>query len=172
MSDLFVISTLSLQNGGNLGLCRLPGRSGDLAGDIAVIKAWKPGLVVSMTLTAEMKALGAGDLAKGLIASGISWRQFPVADFGTPDADVDATWPKLSKEITQTLDTGQNVLLHCHGGIGRSGMVALRLLIESDEDPASALQRLRLARPGAVETQAQMAWAQIPWIKTTRVKNV
>ena len=51
------------------------------------------------------------------------------------------------------------VLIHCKGGCGRSGMVALRLMIEAGEAPDEALARLRSVRPCAVETDAQMRWA-------------
>ena len=38
-------------------------------------------------------------------------------------------------------------------------MIALRLMIDSDEAPDTALTRLRAARPCAVETKAQLRWA-------------
>ena len=44
------------------------------------------------------------------------------------------------------------VLIHCMGGCGRSGMAALRLMIEAGEAPGAALERLRAVRPCAVET--------------------
>jgi hypothetical protein len=39
-------------------------------------------------------------------------------------------------------------------------MVVLRLLIECGVAPEAALNRLRMSRPCAVETEAQMAWAR------------
>ena len=44
---------------------------------------------------------------------------------------------------------------HCKGGLGRAGMVAARLLVESGYTPEDAIERVRAARPGAIETQAQ-----------------
>jgi ADP-ribosyl-[dinitrogen reductase] hydrolase len=52
----------------------------------------------------------------------------------------------------------RHVLLHCMGGLGRSGMVAARLLVELGEEPRTAIQRVRAARPGAIETAAQEAY--------------
>jgi len=57
------------------------------------------------------------------------------------------------------LQTGGSVLVHCKGGCGRSGMAALRLMVEAGEDPHLAFARLRDVRPCAVETEAQLAWA-------------
>jgi len=42
---------------------------------------------------------------------------------------------------------------------GRSGMVAMRVLAEQGTPPEMALETVRKARPGAVETDAQAAWA-------------
>jgi hypothetical protein len=39
-------------------------------------------------------------------------------------------------------------------------MIALRLMVERGEPAEAALARLRAARPGAVETAEQLAWAQ------------
>ena len=57
MSQL-VIYALQV-GGGTLALCALPGRGGDYAGDLDMIAAWRPGLVISMTTEAEMVAVGA-----------------------------------------------------------------------------------------------------------------
>ena len=50
---------------------------------------------------------------------------------------------------------GESVVVHCRGGLGRTGLVAARLLVELGESPVSALVRVRAARPGAVETVEQ-----------------
>ena len=142
-----------------LGLCRLPGRSDDLAGDVSAIRDWKPAIVVSMTEAAEMAESGSGDLPALLAATGIDWRHFPVVDFGVPEVEVLPQWTALSAALHARLDAGEGVLLHCRGGLGRSGMIALRLLVERGEGAEVALARLRVARPGAVETEAQAGWA-------------
>lgn len=148
----FVIAPLSLRHG-TVALSPLPA----LPQDRTAVEAFGPALVVSMTETAEMATLGAGDLPEWLAARGIGWAHFPVADFGIPPRNAD--WPALSGRIAALLDGGEKVLLHCRGGLGRSGMVALRLMVDAGEDPCTALMRLRAARPGAVETAAQFDWA-------------
>ncbi len=151
----FVIAPLPLR-AGSLALSPLPadGRAR------AMVTRFAPALVVSMTETAEMAGLGAADLPEWLTAQGIRWLHFPVADYQTPPANAD--WRSLSAQVHAALAPGARVLLHCRGGLGRSGMVALRLMIEAGEDPDRALARLRAARPGAVETPQQEAWARQP----------
>ncbi len=154
----FRIATLGLDGGGRIGLCRLPGRTGDLAGDVAAILRFGPHVVVSLTSREEMARLGAGELAGLLAASGMAWRPFPVVDFGVPAPSSLEAWDRLARELHAALDAGHGVLLHCLGGLGRSGMVALRLLTERGEAPDAALARIRRARPGAVETEEQGRW--------------
>ena len=153
----FTIATLTLPNGARIGISRLPGRSGDLAGDVAQIVHWRAGLVVSMTQTDEMLTKGAAQLRPALAALGIGWRHFPIRDYGAP-GQADPRWPPLAIALHAALDAGQNVLLHCAGGKGRSGMVAMRLLTERGRPPDAALAMIRVVRPGAVETDAQMVW--------------
>ena len=160
MSERFAIATIAVEGGGRLGISPLPGRCGALASDLDVIADWNPELVVSLTERAEMNEFGAGDLAAGLAARDIDWSHLPIRDLGPPDGAGAASWPRLSRRINAILDDRGGVLLHCRGGKGRSGMILLRLLVERGEAVQHALARLRAARPGAVETDAQMSWAR------------
>ncbi len=53
------------------------------------------------------------------------------------------------------LRKGRDVLVHCKGGLGRAGTIAARLLIELGMEPATAIDRVRAVRPGAIETPEQ-----------------
>ena len=158
----FPIASLPLATGGRIGVCPLPGSHAGLARDLAAIAAWRPVLVVSMTEQRELDAAGCGDLTALLAERDIGWAHLPIPDFGVLPGDGARHWPALSQHLHAILDRGDAVLLHCYGGRGRSGMIALRLLVERGEDPETALARLRRERPGAVETEAQLAWASHP----------
>ena len=138
---------------GEIGLCHLPGRDRALALDVAAIAQSRPSLVISLTEPAETPP-GLPDLLRG---HGIEWLNFPIPDYGTPLPD--APWPALSRHLHDLAQQGGRVLVHCHGGKGRSGMIVLRLMVEAGADPALALAAVRRLRPGAVETEAQEAWA-------------
>ena len=156
--ESYPIATLAVEGGGRIGVAPLPGLRGDLAGDLAVIAAWGPALVLSMTETEEMILGGCQDLDQRLAGLGIAWAHLPIRDFGGLSAVQQARWPALSARLQGHLDQREGVLLHCRGGKGRSGMIALRLLVERGEVPKAALARLRRERPGAVETAEQSAW--------------
>lgn len=148
---------------GQVALSPIPGRFGTYENDLTVILQWAPDLVLSMTPQVELDRVGAGDFGDDLKAVAIAWRHLPIIDFGAPDAEVEAKWDEVSVLAAQTLARGGKILCHCFGGCGRSGMAALRIMIEAGEAPEDALSRLRAARPCAVETEAQNAWASKPF---------
>ena len=144
---------------GQIALSPVPGRSGSYDRDLSAVLRWAPALVLTMTTQAELDRMGAGDLGADLDAAGVTWRHLPVVDFGAPDATVAGRWPGVSDTASRVLADGGRILCHCFGGCGRSGMMALRLMVEAGEEADAALLRLRDVRPCAVETDAQRAWA-------------
>lgn len=145
--------------GGILAISPLPGRSRHYTADFSRLLAWGPQLVVTLCAHHELERKGAGGLGEDCAACGIEWEHFVIEDFGVPDADALADWERLSAKIHEVLSQGSKVLMHCFGGCGRSGMAALRILIEGGAAPEAALARLRDVRPCAVETEAQFRWA-------------
>lgn len=144
---------------GELAISPIPGRTRHYGTDRERLLEWAPDVVISMTTQAELDRKGAGGLGSDLEARGIVWRHLPVEDFGAPESQVLQQWPDVSKQARSVLRDGGKVLVHCYGGCGRSGMAALRLMVEMGEEAAVALQRLRAVRACAVETDAQMVWA-------------
>jgi len=144
---------------GQIALSPVPGRSGSYEADLTEVLLWQPSMVLTMTTQAELDRMAAGGLGDDLAAVGIAWWHVPVVDFGAPDSIVRAQWACLSADAANVLDGGGKILIHCFGGCGRSGMAALRLMVEAGEDPQAAFARLRAVRPCAVEKDSQMAWA-------------
>ncbi|WP_425043142.1 protein-tyrosine phosphatase family protein [Primorskyibacter sp. S87] len=143
--------------GGTLAFSAMPGSSGDYAADLQKILKWRPALVISMTTETENTNAGIGQIARDL--KDCMWVNFPVPDYGIPIGAADREWCGLGESARRHLHQGARVLVHCKGGCGRSGMIVLRLMIESGEALGPALSRLRVIRPCAVETEAQLTWA-------------
>ncbi|MGI9369585.1 MAG: protein-tyrosine phosphatase family protein [Ruegeria sp.] len=148
--------------GGTLAISSMPGRGGNYAEDLNAISDWKPGLVISMTTEVEMIQEGARNLGSDIQSRASRWVHLPIEDFGAPSPETRTKWPDVSASARQALAGGGRVLVHCRGGCGRSGMIALRLMVECGEVPGQALRRLRAVRPCAVETDGQMNWALSP----------
>lgn len=142
---------------GVLGISPCPGRAGFYEADLAAIQHWHPALAVSF-ITAEELARTAPNLGADLAQSGLQWAHLPTADYDTPNKG----WSDIATLAHSHLAKGRKILLHCMGGCGRSGTAALRLMVEAGESPESALNRLRQARPCAVETPEQFLWASQP----------
>jgi hypothetical protein len=157
-SSEFAIYPLDV-GAGQVALSPIPGRSGSYEADLSTILHWRPDLVLSMTTQSELDRMGASGFGDDLAAVGVAWRHLPIVDFGAPDANVASAWNEVSTFSADTLARGGKILTHCFGGCGRSGMAALRLMIEAGEAPDAALERLRKTRPCAVETDAQRRWA-------------
>ena len=145
--------------GGTVALAPLPGAGGDYWGDLEHIAGWAPAFVVSLVTHVELVEAGFEDLGQHIQDKGTRWVHLPLVDMGSPNANFILRWPEISAQARRALGGGGKVLVHCKAGCGRSGMVALRLMIESGEAPDEALERLRAVRPCAVETDEQLRWA-------------
>lgn len=161
MRRVFEIAEVPL-GPGVMGIGPMPGRWGGYESDLSTLLRWEPDLVLTMTGEAELDRVGAGGLGGDLVAAGVDWRHLPVTDFGAPAEATEALWPEVSTTAHMVLANGGRVFAHCFGGCGRSGMVLMRLMVEAGENADPALERLRGARPCAVETDGQRAWAAIP----------
>jgi len=157
MADL-ILHTLSV-GGGLLALSPMPGKSGDYAGDVDFIRDWRPSLVITLTTRAELVAAHADSFGVDMRESGARWAHLPIEDYGSPDTQTAQDWLPISDFALSALRGQGRVLVHCKGGCGRSGMIALRLMVEAGEEAVDALLRLRKIRPCAIETDAQMRWA-------------
>jgi ADP-ribosyl-[dinitrogen reductase] hydrolase len=90
----------------------------------------------------------------------MGWMHMPIPDVSTPEPRFEAKWPEVSERLRSRLDSGESVLVHCRGGLGRAGMIAARLLVEIGVDPEVAIKRVRAVRPGAIRTAAQEQWVR------------
>jgi len=85
-------------------------------------------------------------------ASGVETYYAPTPDFHPVDL---FELYRISEWISDKLSRGWRVLIHCMGGIGRSGLVAASYLVYSGWNPVDALVYVRSIRPGALESLGQ-----------------
>ncbi|MFP7571933.1 protein-tyrosine phosphatase family protein [Marivita sp. S2033] len=154
-----IVYALPVGNG-ILAMSSIPGSTSNYADDVQHLVEWTPALVLTLVTDVELVAAGASSLGRDLMDAGARWEHLPIQDFSAPDATFQTAWPRFSVNARRALMGGGRVLVHCRSGCGRSGMVALRLMIEVGEAADDALERLRAIRPCAVETSSQMRWAK------------
>jgi len=152
---------------GRIGITFCPGKQDrfahtgawerDLGIDLDAIAAWGAKLVLTLVEPAELKALNVPDLGHEIKRRGIEWRHLPIADFSVPTTKFEEEWVTEGRAIRAMLRNGNDVLVHCKGGLGRAGMIAARLLAELGMEPEEAIRAVRHARKGAIETPSQLA---------------
>ncbi|RZK00368.1 MAG: hypothetical protein EOO76_13120 [Novosphingobium sp.] len=132
----------------------------DLAIDLEVVQAWNAAAVVTLLEDHEFSKLGVTGLGQAVEDRHMQWYGLPIRDVSTPDQAFEDRWASAGEELRAILRDGFNVLVHCKGGLGRAGMTAARLLIELGMKPQNAIDLVREARPGAIETPAQMQFVR------------
>lgn len=164
---LLVASVCAGTGLGSVGVTLCPGKwqavsvSGtwqrDLVTDIDALRSWGAAAVVTLMPQDELQAVQADGIGAACEARGMEWHHLPIQDVDVPDAAFETAWLYAGLRLRAHLRAGRNVLLHCRGGLGRSGTIAARLLVELGWDAQQAIRAVRAQRPGAIETRAQEA---------------
>jgi ADP-ribosyl-[dinitrogen reductase] hydrolase len=129
----------------------------DMDTDLDALQRWGAAAVVSLMPLQELLAVQAEHMGAACEARGIEWHHLPIPDVHVPDVAFETTWLYSGLRLREHLRAGRNVLLHCRGGLGRSGTIAARLLVELGWEADAAIRAVRTQRPGAIETRAQEA---------------
>jgi len=146
---------------GRIGMTRCPGTwSGPqrLADDIAATRAEGATALVSLTELEELEAVGLSNLGNAAQRRRLAWYHLPIRDFDVPDEAFERRWADAGPELCRRLSDGESIVMHCWAGLGRTGMIAARLLVEFGEAPLDAIHAVRMVRPGAVQTVEQEAY--------------
>lgn len=148
---------------GRIGMTIAPGKKirgiygnwhRDLEKDLTRIKRVHGASVLVCLLEPEelvmLKIPELPDVARRL---GLEIVQFPIRDVSVPDSV-----ERLRDLVVQILGAaaaGKTVVIHCRGGLGRSGLVAACFLVALGMEDRTAMATVRATRKGTIETYAQ-----------------
>lgn len=156
---------------GILGLTFCPGKKDtgvhtegywdrDLEADLVAIVRWGAHALVTLMETHEFALVKVPDLSEMASRKMKRWYHLPIVDVDVPDERFERLWAESAREIKALLHQGKKVVLHCRGGLGRTGLVAACLLREFHFAPDQAIQLVRATRPGSIETRQQESYVR------------
>lgn len=125
----------------------------DLNLDLDLIQAWEATAVVSLMADSELSALKVDQLGEQVESRGMLWFQLPIQDQGLTDESFELRWIYAGLRLRELLRAGKRVLVHCRSGLGRTGLVAAKLLIELGMPRQEAVEAVRKARPGTLQSR-------------------
>lgn len=121
-----------------------PGLVGEVDGDLAAIAG--AGVTHLVSLTEEPFP------RERLAPHGIELHHFPIPDMGVPAL---ATAARICRDVTRWMRQGSVVAVHCHAGLGRTGLVLATILVWEGLSPQAAIDSLRAERKGYLQNRAQ-----------------
>ena len=103
----------------------------------------------------ESQSLGLTHERSVCEAAGINFERLAIPDFGVP---LFTELYSLVERLTEDLATGHNIVVHCRGGIGRTGLICCCIAITAGMDTSGAIEFVTAQRNCTVpETDMQLA---------------
>ncbi len=166
LTDPLAVGWLPLKTPGRLGLTIAPGKKGashsrarpwsrDLDVDLQRLRdVHGCSMLISLVEDVELRAYGITELNAGCARARIELRRFPIRDVDVPKVRGDAA--ALVADIRAALHGGRTAVVHCIGGLGRSGTIGGCVLVAEGVPLDEAYASLRAARgPSCPESEAQ-----------------
>jgi len=145
---------LPFESPGKIFRSAMPYSSYDPDGNlIATYQVNKVSMITMLAGEQEARHITGRNLVEEYFQQGFEVLNFPIIDFGVPD--LDELREVISKLLSYT-QSGGNVAVHCHAGIGRTGMLLACLAkIGMGYAAEESIQWVRSYIPGAVEMKVQ-----------------
>ena len=155
---------------GFVAIMARPSLEADAPASIANIARLGIQQVISLLEPSETRSLGLDAEREQVKAHAMEFISFPIPDMGLPPSVED--FAKLSKKVFRQVNAGVNTLIHCHAGIGRSGMLVAGILLHCDMDPQQAFAYASKMRGIRVpETPQQTQWLHSNYATIMAVDN-
>lgn len=139
---------------GSLYLHSMPGRYNPLSTSMSEIEEKEIDIVVSLTSLEEIRQKSQ-EYANAINDKSLGFErmEFPIIDFGIPQDSI--AFLNLVENLAGRLNSGENLLIHCGAGIGRTGTLASSILLSLGKDLNESLKIIKNAGSNP-ETNEQM----------------
>ena len=157
-----IIHSVQVPNGnGMIGMSLCMGKNDEdyllgpwkrnIEADLKVVLEWGASAVVSLMEDYEFECLGVPELEQKIKKIGLDWYHLPIQDECQPGLHFENSWKEIGPVLHKILDDGGKFLLFCREGLGRSGTVTAKILIERGMSVDEAIESVREARAGSIE---------------------
>ncbi len=141
---------------GELGMTILPGRKDNgrvLEEDLKNLKEQGITHIVTLITDSEFTRYGVEGLMDEYKSAGFITYRLPIIDQGVCSQNEMDT---VIKWIGEELNDGANIMIHCVGGLGRTGIVAASFLIQQGLSSQAAIDEVRSTRSKrSIESEVQ-----------------
>jgi protein-tyrosine phosphatase len=141
---------------GEIGLTILPGRkdySRSIDEDLKQLKEYKVDTIIPLITDDEFDHFGVGELLEKYEEYDFNVKRLPIMDQLVSSHQ---EMKELIDYLDQRLQKNEKIVLHCVGGLGRSGLVAASYLKYKGRNAEDAIQSVRKVRGlRAVESKIQ-----------------
>ncbi len=135
-----------------LGGMAQPGLTGPVRDDLKYLAAYEVSTLVTLTekpLDVEPVLLAEHGISRVI--------HFPIRDMGVPSMGEAAA---LTWRLTRALEAGEVVVLHCRGGLGRTGLMLALLLLARGHSAREAVEQLRAIQSLYIQTEGQLSFVR------------
>ena len=89
---------------------------------------------------------------------GFTVYRYPIKDMNIPTSMID--FHNIIVTIYQHMKSGHNVVVHCIGGLGRSGTIAAGLMVYVGYDPNVAINTIQRLRKSSIKRKSQQTFVR------------
>jgi protein-tyrosine phosphatase len=129
----------------------------DLATDMRELEEeHEADILVSLMENHEYHGYQISELSEQDSIGKIEILRFAIKDMGVPREAESEKFEAFVQDIVQRLKQGKNIVVHCRGGLGRTGTLAACVLVALGRHSAEeAIDAVREARKGTIQTREQ-----------------
>jgi len=123
--------------------------------DLEEVVDWGANGFICLLEQHELEQHRVQNLCAEVESRGIWFKQLPIPDMGIPDQQFEDAWAVEGERIRHALRIGERVIFHCWAGLGRTGMMAARILVEMGMDHKEAIREVRSTNRRRIQTKGQ-----------------
>jgi protein-tyrosine phosphatase len=151
--------SIDIENGARIILTPCPGTQGvELETSIKNLKQTGSTLLLTLMFDEEITKNCIQSIPDFCKEYDITWLQLPIVDDDIPDNAFESKWKLYKKFILATIKNEGCLVIHCKGGIDRTGLVAAMILYCYGYPIEKAINCVQSIRHNSLRNKEQLAY--------------